>query len=79
MVNLGRGLHGSHGLVLERDEGHAQRFGVDLFLLLPVLLFQLGLHLGVVADRLLLQDKQTRPHSGGVTPHGSADHTLAFR
>lgn len=50
----GNGSHGGHGLVLEGDEGHAQRFGVDLLLLLPVLLLQLGLRLGVVADRLLL-------------------------
>lgn len=55
----GCGSHGSHGLVLEGDEGHAQRFGVDLLLLLPVLLLQLGLPLGVVADRLLLRDKCT--------------------
>lgn len=51
------GSHGSHGLILEGDEGHAQWFGVDLLLLLPVLLLQLGLPLGVVADRLLLLDK----------------------
>lgn len=50
----GLGLHGRHGLVLEGDEGHAQRFGVDFLLLLPVLLLQLGLPLGVEADGLLL-------------------------
>lgn len=50
----GSDLHGSHGLILEGDKGHAQRFGVDLLLLLPVLLLQLGLPLGVVADCLLL-------------------------
>ena len=53
------GSHSSHGLVLEGDKGHAQRFSVDLLLLLPVLLLQLGLPLGVVADRLLLQDRRT--------------------
>lgn len=46
--------HGGHGLVLEGDKGHAQRLGVDLLLLLPVLLLQLGLPLGVVAHSLLL-------------------------
>lgn len=50
----GLGLHCRHGLVLEGDEGHAQRFGVDLLLLLPVLLLQLGLPFGVEADGLLL-------------------------
>lgn len=51
------GSHGGHGLVLEGDEGHAQRLGVDFLLLLPVLLLQLGLRLGVEAHGLLLQDK----------------------
>lgn len=57
----GRGSHGSHGLVLEGDEGHAQRFGVDLLLLLSVLLLQLGLPLGVEAHGLLLQHKHKSP------------------
>lgn len=48
-------LHGRHGFVLEGDEGHAQWLGVDFLLLLPVLLLQLGLPLGVEAHRLLLQ------------------------
>lgn len=45
---------GRGGLVLEGDEGHAQRLAVDLLLLLPVLLLQLGLSPGVEADRFLL-------------------------
>lgn len=48
--------HRRHGLVLEGDERHAQRFGVDFLLLLPVLLFQFGLQLGVITHSLLLQN-----------------------
>lgn len=47
--------HCRHGFVLEGDEGHAQWLSVDLLLLLPVLLLQLGFPLGVEAHRLLLQ------------------------
>lgn len=59
-------LHGRHGFVLEGDEGHAQWLGVDLLLLLPVLLLQLGFPLGVEAHRLLLREDELHDTHGAT-------------
>lgn len=64
---LGLYSRGCGGLVLEGDEGHAQRFAVDLLLLLLVLLLQLDLSPGVEADRLLLHHNTSKRHEPAKT------------